>query len=75
MVSSDENLPTMVGANVTFTRLELPRENVNGPVPVDENGEPEGPLTLPSRIPLPWLAIFTSALARAPTLAVRLTDG
>jgi hypothetical protein len=63
MVSSDENLPAAVGLNLIFTRLDLSCENVNGPVPVDENGEPGGPPMLPSRTPLPWLAIFTAALA------------
>lgn len=62
-VKSEDNLPFLVGANVTFTRLELPGESVNGPVPVDENGESAGPFTLPSRTPFPSLAIFTFALA------------
>ena len=63
MVNSDENLPAAVGLNLIFTRLEPSCENVNGPVPVDANCEPGGPLMLPSRTPLPWLAIFTAALA------------
>ena len=63
MVSWAENIPWIVGANVTFTCLEFPGENTNGPMPVDENGEPAGPLTLPSSRPLPWLVIFTFAVA------------
>jgi hypothetical protein len=52
----------LVGEKVTFTRLELPGANTNGPVPVAANGALASPLTLPSSIPLPWFLIFTVAL-------------
>ena len=56
------NVPVLVGAKVTFTRLELPGANVNGPVPVAVNGTAVSPLTLPSSMPFPWFLIFTVAL-------------
>ena len=57
------NVPALVGAKVTVTRLELPGANANGPVPVAVNGALAGPLTLPSSMPLPWFLILTVALA------------
>jgi hypothetical protein len=63
MVSTALNFPLTVGAKVIFTLLELPCENVNGPVPIAENGAPEGPLTVPSSMPTPRFMILTFALA------------
>jgi len=62
IVNCVENVPALVGEKVTLTRLELPGENVNGPVPVAENGAPAGPLTLPLSMPLPWFLILTVVL-------------
>ena len=53
IVSVAVKVPMLVGEKVTFTRLELPGANANGPVPVAENGAAAGPLTLPPSIPLP----------------------
>ena len=62
MCSTAVNVPVLVGEKVTFTRLELPGANANGPVPVAANGALAGPLMLPSSMPLPWFLIFTVAL-------------
>ena len=53
IVSWAEKEPAVTGENVTFTCLELPGENENGPVPFAEKGVPAGPLMLPSSMPLP----------------------
>jgi len=63
IVSCAVKEPAVTGENVTFTCLELPGENENGPVPFAENGVPAGPLMLPSSMPLPWFTTFTFALA------------
>ena len=63
IVSTALNLPLTVGEKVTLMRLAPPGENVNGPVPTAENGEPAGPLTLPASVPVPWLITLTVALA------------
>jgi len=58
-----EKVPVLVGAKVTFTRLELPGGSENGPVSIAENGAPAGPLTLPTSLASPRLVIFNFALA------------